>query len=341
MPDSYVEALCREIRSRGDCHQVSTVYFGGGTPSLLSIGQLSAILAALADSFDLSAVEEATLEANPEHLTPEFLAELSGLRFFNRLSIGVQSFSDHELRAINRSHTAAQAIRAVNDSYSAGFHNISVDLIYGLPGQTGGHWLANLQQLAALPVSHLSCYSLSVEPGTMLQKQVESGKIALPDEETVLKDYETLLRWAPEHGFLQYEISNFAQNGRRSRHNSRYWDRSPYFGFGASAHSFDGSSRRWNVADNESYIKNVLSNITYCEQEILTPADAYNELVMTSLRTTAGIAKAQIPQSFHGHLRQSVAKYIEEGLIVETATHYVPTAKGLLHADGIAADLFV
>lgn len=333
----YVDALCSELRGRcaEQPHPLRTVYFGGGTPTILSIAQLSAIVDTIRAHFDTSQLQEATIEANPEDLTPQFLSDLRSLHFFNRVSIGIQSFHDDDLRVLNRRHNAAQTQAAVINARQAGFDNISIDLIYGLPGQDLEAWRHNLRQLESLPVSHFSAYSLTVEDGTMLQRQIELGKIVPASEQMALQHYYALLSWAAAQGFEQYEISNFCKPGMQSRHNSRYWDRTPYLGVGAAAHSFDGRCRRWNVADVQRYI----SNQEY-DTEALSPTDAFNEYVMTALRTTAGINKQMIPAEYQSYLQKAIGRFVAHKLIEDTPTHYRPTREGLLHADGMSAALF-
>lgn len=345
---AYAEAVCEELRQRSgeqSDHPIRTIYFGGGTPTLLPIELLSKIVVTLRNLFDLSQLEEATIEANPENLTSEYLEALSGLHFFNRISIGIQSFNANDLKLFNRVHTPEQALDAIRNARQAGFHNISADLIYGIPGQTLSTWKENLQQIFALPVTHLSCYALSLEPQSILWRQVESGKIAMPEEEAVLEAYELLLQEAKAHGFGQYEISNFCKPGMQSRHNSRYWDRTPYLGIGAAAHSFDGKCRRWNVADTRHYIHSISNNENYYESEQLTEIQSFNEYIMTALRTTAGIDKSTLPpiaaRIFDKQFRPAVERQIQLGLLTESPTHIIPTHDGLLQADGIATKLMV
>lgn len=340
---AYVDALCKELvmRRHEAGHPVRTVYFGGGTPSVLSVGQLGQIVDALAAHYDIGAVEEATLEANPEDLTPEYLHALAALGFFNRISIGVQSFSDSDLKMLNRRHSALQAVEAVHNAFDAGFNNISIDLIYGLPHSDTEQWRENLRQVEQLPVSHLSAYALTIEPGTILAKQVVSGRIVTVGEEEVLRQYGALCMWAGEHRFEQYEISNFCRPGCKARHNSRYWDRTPYLGVGAAAHSFDGEYRRWNVADVKQYVDSVAAGHIAHEEEQLGLKDAHNEYLMTALRTVEGIAKDKVMQPFAARLAKEVQKFVDAGWVEETPTHYRPTAEGLLHADGMAAELFI
>lgn len=339
----YVDALCLELRDRRHemPHPLRTVYFGGGTPSLLSVAQLAQIVETIRANYAAGSLEEVTIEANPEDLSPAYLQALASLRFFNRISIGIQSFHDPDLRLMNRRHDSRQAIAAVMAAHDAGFCNISADLIYALPGQSDADWLDNLRQLAALPVAHLSAYSLTVEEGTMLHSQIAQGRIAPPDEEASLSHYRALLAWAARHGFQQYEISSFCRPGRRAVHNSRYWDRTPYLGIGAAAHSFDGRCRRWNIADIPQYVGSTRAGSTQHGSETLSAADAHNEYLMTALRTLSGIDKSLIAPAYRDSLAAGLRPYLAAGLIRETPTRYLPTPQGLLRADGIAADLFV
>ena len=345
MFDNYVEALLAEMEERKgeQTHPIKTVYFGGGTPSILPIDQLSRIVERLRCCFDLTQVEEVTLEANPEDLTPQYLDDLATLRFFNRLSIGVQSLDDGVLRLIGRRHTAQKAVDAVENAHKAGIHNISVDFIYGI--------LDNLEKLENLDllekVTHVSAYALTVEPGTALAVQVEQGRVMLPGDEEVVRQYYALHRQLEAAGFRQYEVSNYARPGFESKHNSRYWDRTPYLGLGPAAHGFDGKRRRWNVSSVEEYISRLSRSSRYYEDETLTAADAYNEMLMTSLRTVRGLNLAQVPEQNRKELHHKIQPYIDCGWIVlstlnsQLSTVYCPTTEGLLHADGMAAALFV
>lgn len=334
---TYVDALCSELvqRKAEMPGPVRTVYFGGGTPSILSIEQLGMIVDTIRSHYDIRGLEEVTIECNPEDLTSDFLRQLSDLHFFNRVSIGIQSFRDEDLRVLNRRHNSSQAVAAVKNAYSAGFKNISVDLIYGLPGQSESAWRQNLSVLEDLPISHLSAYSLTVEEGTMLHRQIEQGRVIPATDEMTLAHYDALLQWVGKHGFEQYEISNFCHPGMKSRHNSRYWDRTPYLGVGAAAHSFDGHSRRWNVADVKRY-----SETHAFEKEEIGSVDAFNEYIMTALRTTEGISKSMIVSPFDTYLQKETVRFVRNGLLEDTGSHFRPTHEGLLHADGIAAELF-
>lgn len=344
----YVDCLCNEITIRAqqeyDNHPIQTIYIGGGTPSMLSIAQLKQLIHTLTTCFDLSTVAEVTLEANPDNLTPAYLQELQSLHFFNRLSIGIQSFDNNELALIGRIHTRQQALDAVNNAIAAGFTNLSIDLIYGLPYQDVAHWQHNLDMAARLPIKHLSCYALTVEPHTPLAHKVATHQLVLPSEDTVLEQYHRLTQWAQRQDFLQYEVSNFCQPGYPSRHNSRYWDRTPYLGFGAGAHSFDGHHRRWNVSNIAAYRHGINQSTTYYEAETLTPHEAYNEYVMTALRTSRGIEKDTIATLFatqQQHLASGMQPFIHNGWIHEDDKAYHPTTEGLLMADGMAVELFI
>ena len=328
---AYADALIAEMQRRKDeqSHPVRTVYFGGGTPSLLPLELLERIVAALHECFDLSQVEEVTLEANPEDLTPGYLQGLKAMGFVNRLSIGLQSLDDEVLRLIGRRHTAQQALDAVQNAYDAGFHNLSVDFIYGIKDLKD---LKDLKDFKVL-VNHVSAYALTVEPGTALAVQVGQGRVVLPDEDEVARQYFALHERLVAEGFGQYEVSNYCRPGFHSRHNSRYWDRTPYLGLGPGAHSFDGLHRRWNNPDG-----------TY-EEETLTETDAFNELVMTSLRTTRGLEAWRVPGEYKKRLHHGMQPYVDCGWIVVRSEvgglRYEPTAEGLLHADGMAASLFL
>ena len=331
---AYVDALVEEMQQRchEQAHPIRTVYFGGGTPSILAISNLERIVKALHECFDLSQVEEVTLEANPEDLTLDYLHGIRNLGFINRLSIGIQSLDDDMLRLIGRRHTAAQALAAVENAHATGFHNLSVDFIYGLPVESRFSSLTSQSRRPQFNyqwVSHVSAYALTVEPGTALAMQVEQGRMTLPNEDEVVRQYHSLCGEFDSMGFSQYEVSNFARPGFESKHNSRYWDRTPYLGLGPGAHSFDGCHRRWNKPDG-----------TF-EQETLTEADAYNEMLMTALRTTRGLMLSQVPEKYQERLHREMQPYIDCGWIVRASDGYMPTREGLLHADGIAAALFV
>ena len=342
--DTYVDALCSEMEQRKDelgTEHAKTLYFGGGTPSLLTPSQLSKILDTLHRCYDLSQLEEFTFEANPEQLTKEYLLEIKTLGV-NRLSVGVQSFSDADLKLLNRRHTAQQAVQAVKTTQESGFDNISIDLIYGIPQSDS--WQSNLATVETLDVQHLSCYSLTLEQGTAYAKLVEKGKIHPCDEDAVISQYNTLIQWAKQNGFEQYEISNFCKSDRHSRHNSGYWDGTRYLGFGAAAHSYGGARRRWNVAEVATYIKGVKNGTSFSESEELTAADLFNEYLMTALRTTKGVEKSVLEQRFHdfaSHFAEKARQFVLRGLLTDDGTVFRPTPQGLLMADAMAAESLV
>ena len=336
---SYIDALITEMHMRrGELGQPPrTVYLGGGTPSMLGVEGLRRIVVALRECFDTRMVEEATVECNPEDIDAGFMAGLASLGFFNRVSIGVQSLNDDTLRLLGRRHTAAQAADAVRVATQAGFSNISVDFMYGLPG--GRMKLPDPAMLYA--VKHVSAYALTVEPRTALAVQVERGTVILPSDDEVAVQYHAMRQCLKDAGFEQYEVSNFCRNGFQSLHNSRYWTRTPYLGLGAAAHSFSGDKRRWNVSNVKRYIDCVSNRMPFYEEELLTDNDAFNETLMTALRTARGLPADAIPYKRRAMVNKKMASYIACGWITVNGGHYSPTAEGLLHADGMAADLFV
>lgn len=341
---TYVDALCSEMALRKDelgTEHAATLYFGGGTPSLLTPSQLFKIFENLHRYYNLADVTEITFEANPEQLTKNYLNEIKALGV-NRLSIGVQSFSDADLKLLNRRHTAQQAVQAVKTAKDSGFDNISIDLIYGIPQSDS--WQSNLSIVETLDVQHLSCYALTMEPGTAYARLVEKDKIQPCDEEMVISQYNILIHWAKQNGFVQYEVSNFCKSGCHSRHNSGYWDGTHYLGLGAAAHSFCGNRRRWNVADVDTYIKGVQNGTPFSECEELTDADIYNEYLMTALRTVKGVEKSVLEQRFPvfaPHFAEKVRQFVLRGLLAYDGTTFRPTPQGLLMADGMAAECFV
>lgn len=338
-------ALCRELRQRKDYLKgevVKTVYLGGGTPSLLQRSDLEQLFGEIGKVYGLGACEEITLEANPDDLTEHYVQMLTTLPI-NRLSIGIQTFNDGLLKLLNRRHTAAEAIAAVKRCQDAGFTNISIDLIYGLPGETDALWEHDLEQAIALDVQHISAYSLTYEEGTALWQLREKEQIQEVDEEQSLRFFSTLMQKLKEAGFQHYEISNFCLPDYHSRHNSSYWEGIPYLGCGAAAHSFDGCSRQWNVADLTTYIDGILEGQPNYEREELTTTTRYNELVMTRLRTSQGLdleaLKATFGEKLFRYLLEMAKPYIDRNflLITENRLHF--TESGLFISDSIISDL--
>jgi oxygen-independent coproporphyrinogen III oxidase len=344
--NDFVEALLKEIDSRREYlygEPIETVYFGGGTPSLLTEEQLNHIVARLQKNFSISAGAEFTLEANPDDINKSKLESWRALGV-NRLSLGVQSFVERDLRWMNRAHSAQEAIASIQESQDAGFDNISMDLIYGVPMLTDNEWRANLTTAMQLKVHHLSCYALTVEPKTPLASFIGRHLSPPVDPDAQAIQFEMLTSWAKIHGFEHYEISNFARPGFRSRHNSAYWKRTPYIGLGPSAHSFRGSERRWNVANNALYIQSAKAGEIVFEEEHLTKRDTYNEMLMTGLRMSDGLDLRAIATAFgeeivHQLLKDANPK-IAAGLMEKDDDHLRLTNTGRFLADGIAADLF-
>ena len=284
--EQYVQALILEAHSRLSTldSQLSTIYFGGGTPSMLSVEQIRSILSAINPTNAI----EITLEANPGDLTIDKLQALRAIGI-NRLSIGIQSFRDEELQLLGRRHNAQQAIEAVYLAQQAGFDNISIDLMYALPNQTLAGWQSNIRQALDLHVQHISCYCLTYEPHTPLTQLVEKGQLTPMDEDTENQMYDLLCDELAANGFEHYEVSNFALKDCRSRHNSGYWNDTPYIGLGAGAHSYDGTTRRWNIDNLQAYINGLSNGSQYWEEEHLTPDQKTMEYIMLGLRTSDGI----------------------------------------------------
>jgi oxygen-independent coproporphyrinogen-3 oxidase len=337
-----VAALLKEIELRQKYtgnEPIETIYFGGGTPSLLQIPELKSIIDATRSFYPVSADAEITLETNPDDITEEKLASWrqSGI---NRLSIGVQSFFEEDLLWMNRAHDAKQAIGSLQ-SATRYFDNITIDLIYGTPGLTNEKWKHNVDTAISFNIPHLSCYALTVEPKTPLQKMITLGKALDVDPDKQSEQFLLLMQWAEEGGYEHYEISNFARPGFRSRHNSSYWQGKKYLGIGPSAHSFDGESRQWNIANNNVYIDSLSKGVVPFEKEILTPVQKTNEYIMTSLRTSEGLNIERIDAKLKPKLVAESTKYVEAGLLRQHKNFLVLTKEGKLLADGIAAALFI
>jgi oxygen-independent coproporphyrinogen-3 oxidase len=345
--EALVDALCREIEIRKDytgTKEISTIYFGGGTPSLLSKADLEKIFKTINKHFIIVKDAEITLEANPDDLTFTKTEELKAAGI-NRLSIGIQSFLDEHLVLMNRSHTSTQATEAVKNAQRSGINNISIDLIYGLPNLSTEKWEYNLQQAFALNVSHLSAYCLTVEKRTALNKFIQNKTIILPEEPIVLEQFKMLMEQSQKNGFIHYEISNFCKEGMYAKHNSNYWKNEKYLGIGPSAHSYDGKSRQWNIANNSLYIKAIEINKPAFEKEDLSEADKFNEYVMTRLRTIWGIDLGFVKNTFGetvltGLLNES-KEYIATGYMQQDRENVTLTQKGKFIADKIASDLFI
>jgi len=344
-----VEALTQELALRADYlgpqPALETIYFGGGTPSLLTAAELDQLFVAIHRHFRVASDAEITLEANPDDLTAAKVQELSASPI-NRLSIGLQSFHEPHLRLMNRAHSATESTAAVQLAQAAGFENISVDLIYGVPAPDHHIWAQDLAQAFALQVPHLSCYALTVEPDTVFGRQLQKGKFRPPPDEFVARQFEMLLSEITRHGYEQYEISNFSQPGRESRHNSAYWRGVPYLGLGPSAHSFNGSSRQYTLANNPQYVAAVLEQHEVpATVELLSATDRANEYLMTSLRTSRGTDLRHLRTALGVDLLASRAKYLRylqaSGWATLSAAEVLTlTDKGKLLADQITLELF-
>ena len=343
---AYWDALCQEIVGTTDflpTNNIDTLYFGGGTPSLCSPAELERIIKEIQKYYFFNGNFEFTMEANPEQLTPEYLQDIKSLGI-NRLSIGVQSFDDEILRLLNRRHTAEEAVRAVENAAEAGFSNLSIDLIYDIAYRTKAMWERDLQKAFSLPISHLSAYSLTVEENTILARQIANGKEFVPDECDTERDYALLIEQTEKAGFAQYEISNFAKGGMVSRHNSAYWNRTPYLGLGVSAHSFCGNIRRWNVANLRQYIDGMLRGEPVREKETLSSDDQYNEYVLLQLRTNAGLDLDELTRLFGTDYKNLFIKQLENiktNYYLKKDNRVQLSYTGRLFADAVAMELFV
>lgn len=344
--DRLVDALCREIALRADYlkdEPLETIYFGGGTPSLLSQTHFLQIFQTIRQYFEVNPNSEITIEANPDDLNDEKVEMLASLRI-NRLSIGIQSFDDAELTLLRRRHTANQATEAVERCKKV-FANISIDLMYGLPSQTISTWQHTISAALSLNIQHISAYHLTYEEGTLLERKRREGKITPVTEEISVEMFRILREMLHEKGIEQYEISNFALPGYHSRHNSAYWQGIPYLGIGPAAHSFDDDNRQWNVADTVDYIESIEKDSLNFEKEYLTIDDKFNELIMISLRTIKGISLYQVESKF-GDVRKALllkhaARFIETGLLQVVDNYLQLTQDGIFVSDGIIADLMV
>ncbi len=344
--ESFVTALLEEIELQKIylAEPVSTIYFGGGTPSILPAEKIKKILSALQQHYTIDIDAEITLEANPDDIDLQKLEQWN-LAGINRLSIGVQSFFEEDLLWMNRSHTAFQAKECIELAQSAGFQNLTIDLIYGTPTLSDEQWQQNVAEAIALGVAHLSCYALTVEPATALETMIRQKKMIPVDVEKQARHFELLMTWLQTAGFEHYEISNFAKPGFRSRHNSSYWQSKPYLGLGPSAHSFNGKSRQWNVANNALYIQSLNKKIVPFEIEILSTEQQVNEYIMTALRTMEGISLRKIEDEFGATVLSKILagaqKHIAAFHLQKEKETITTTNAGKLLADGIAADLFV
>lgn len=340
----YVNAACAELANRksylADRH-IQSIYFGGGTPSQLQIKEIAILLDSINKHYDIDTNAEITLEANPDDVTPDFAHNLRNIGF-NRVSLGVQSFNDQILKMLNRRHDAATAQDAVHTLQQAGLDNISIDLIYGLPTQLLQDFSSDLQKAFSLPIKHLSTYALSIEQGTLLQRKIQSNELAETDEDTFIAEYEIMMQQAHAHGFEHYEISNFALPGFASRHNSGYWNNTPYLGIGPGAHSFNGTDeRQYNEPNLGKYIS--AAGVPPHTIEHLTLSDQFDEQVFTSLRTRKGLSLKNLEKRFGKawleYLKRAAQKHISSGNLSLNNNTLCLTRKGIMTSNDIISDL--
>ncbi len=345
LKNELLKALSEELLMRKDEMKevVETIYFGGGTPSILDVKEIRYLLEMIDQNYRVSKDPEITLEANPDDLTSEKIKELS-LTSINRLSIGVQSFFDEDLKFMNRAHSAEEAINSVRGSLKY-FKNITIDMIYGVPGMDKKKWKKNLQTAFDLKVPHISAYALTVENRTALAHFIKKGKYPPVEDELAQEHFRILTEESKKQGFVQYEISNFGKEGFFSIHNTSYWQGKPYLGIGPSAHSFKGDLRSWNISSNSKYIKAIEQKILPSESEKLSVKDQYNEMIMTGLRTIWGISVKEVEKRFGReiavHLQKNSDKYLKRYLMKQENDILTLTDEGKFLSDGIAADLFI
>ncbi|GAB6121616.1 radical SAM family heme chaperone HemW [Dysgonomonas termitidis] len=342
---NYVSAVCREIELRRDyisSEVVKTIYFGGGTPSQLSYGDFQRIFDTIRANFTVASDAEITMEANPDDLDAKYLETLRGLPF-NRLSIGIQSFDDNELKFLRRRHSAGRAIDAVSLCKSSDYNNISIDLMYGLPNQTMDIWQRNLEQAINLGVQHISSYHLIYEQGTRLYRLFKLGDVKPVDEDLSVQMFSAMIDSLSDAGFQHYEISNFARNGLYSKHNSSYWLGEKYLGLGPAAHSFDGQNRAWNIASISKYVEGIGQGNPAVETEYLDKNTGYNDFILTGMRTMWGVnlvvLESRFGTSMKDYCMKNVRKYINQGFVTNNDNVLKLTREGIFISDGIMSDL--
>lgn len=343
--DEMVLALAKEIQIRKTEFKdevVETIYFGGGTPSRLPIANLRLQMNSIYENYSVAENPEITLEANPDDLSEEYLIELSKIGI-NRLSIGIQSFFEDDLTMMNRAHNSAEAKKCLEIATQY-FNNISLDLIYGIPGMSNEKWKQNIETALSFGIPHISSYALTVEPKTALNKLIQTGKIAKPSDDLAQEHFSILVETLEDNGFVHYELSNFGKENYFSKNNSAYWLGKKYIGIGPSAHSYDGVSRSWNISNNAIYLKSLDENKLPNETEILSKTDRYNEYIMTGLRTIWGVSLDRIATEFGNdyldYLQKQSQKFINDDLLFIENNVLKPTPKGKFLTDGIASDLF-
>ncbi len=344
--DEMVMALVKELIMRAGEFEneiVETIYFGGGTPSVLDFSELKLLIDTVYQNYNVAKNPEITLEANPDDLSKDRILDLAENRI-NRLSIGIQSFFEDDLKLMNRAHNANEAKACLAEA-TKHFDNISIDLIYGIPGLSNAQWLENIETALSFGIPHISSYALTVEPKTALKKLIQTGKIAEPNDEVAQEQFVILVETLQAKGFIHYELSNFGKENYFSKNNSSYWLGKKYLGIGPSAHSYNGISRSWNVANNSLYLKSIQENQLPNEVEMLSINDRYNEYIMTGLRTIWGVDLNRIESEFGmktlTYLKKQAQKFLEDGLLSIDDHILKTTIKGKFLTDGIASDLFL
>ena len=344
---AFIDALLKEASLRKDyleSETVSTIYFGGGTPSVFSVKDLGTILNHINKLFSVEKDCEISIELNPEDVLPAYLEGLKDLNI-NRISLGIQSWRDSDLKMLNRRHDSAQAIKALKDTLDAGFENVTIDLIYGIPGMSLQEWESNLDFSLSFDIKHLSAYHLTFEPGTVFGKMLEKGAISEIDENESVAQFNILIEKAESAGFIQYEISNFGKPGYFSLHNSNYWKQVSYLGLGPSAHSFNGYSRQWNIRDLKGYIKLISAGKSFYESEELNSKTRFNEYIMTSLRTMWGIDLEYVEEMFekegYDYIINLAGKFKNYGLMKQEKKSLILTNQGKLISDNIISEFMI
>lgn len=344
--ETMVGALKREIELRKNelnLDRIETIYFGGGTPSILEVEEMEDLVSSIYRHYEVSETPEITLEANPDDLSGNKILQLSRSPV-NRLSIGIQSFFDEDLKLMNRAHDAVEAENCINGAKKH-FENISIDLIYGIPGMDNQRWKQNIDKALSFGIPHISSYALTVEPKTALKKFIEKGIVQDVDDNQAQEQFHLLMERLEEEGFVNYEISNFGRPGFFSQNNTGYWQGKKYIGVGPSAHSFDGERRGWNIANNSKYISALNVGDLPIEFETLSIRDRYNERVMTGLRTVWGVSlsalKKEFGKKYGDYLENQAIKFVEQGLLYFEGDVLLASKKGKFLVDGIASDLFM
>ena len=343
--EEVLYAIENEIKQKGQAtnEAISTIYFGGGTPSILDVNEINSIINRIHKEFNVESEAEITIEANPDDLNKEKIINLS-LTEINRLSIGVQSFIDKELRIMNRAHDSKKALNSIEISKKY-FNNISIDLMYGVPESTLESWTYNLDTVSQFDINHISSYALTLEPKTALESFVRKLVVEMPEEELVYDQYNLINKKLEPLGFINYEVCSFAKENFFSKNNSAYWLRKKYIGIGPSAHSFDGKSRSWNISNNKKYIDQIKKGKSFYKKEKLSKVDQYNEYVMTGFRTIWGVSANFIENNFNSKFKNyftdRIQKHIDQKNLIVKDDIYTTTNQGRFLADGISSDLFL